>query len=152
MGSYFLSSIWTYILLFDMIVLWVQVFGVYPTLEIVHLLYAPPLLVHECSHLVVLASLLSVLTLGVHQVCLGRLKIGFLVVLGPPNVFHQFLKMVPQYLDVLVPMLSLPQPMRINLMKIRMTSWCDGGRTVMYPQPFTLLLFSHISGDTCSAP
>ena len=67
-------------------VLWVQVFGVYSPLDMVHLLSAPSLVLHECLPLVVLASFISVAPLEVHQVCLGGIGILLPVVLGPPTV------------------------------------------------------------------
>ena len=129
---------------------WVYVFGVYPPLELVNWLSTSPLVVHECSPLVVLDDLLYISPLQVHQFCLCVIETGLPVVLIIPTVFHQLLKMAPQALDVVVPLLSLLQTAQIDRLKIWMKSWCYGGRTLLYPQPCTLLLCLHISGDTGS--
>ena len=82
-------------------------FDVYPPLDLVHSSPFPPLAVHECPPLVVMAAFLSVPPLEVHQVFKGELEIGLPVVLGLPTVFRQFLQMLPQDFDIVVNLLSL---------------------------------------------
>ena len=82
-------------------------FFVYSPLDMVNWFFSPPLVVQECSHLVVLDSLLSIPPLGVYKVCSCGIETGLPIVLGVPTVFPQFLQMVPQYFYVLIPLLSL---------------------------------------------
>ena len=70
----------------------VHVFGVYPHLDLVYLLYTPPLVVQECLTLVVMANFLSVPPLYVHQVCPGKLSMGFPFVSFIPTVLNQLFK------------------------------------------------------------
>ena len=93
-------------------------------------------MVHECPYLLVLAALLSVPPLNINYVCLSGLEIGLTVVLGQPNLFHQFLQMVPQDLDVVVALLSLIHPVRLNMLMTWIEYWCDRGRTLLYPNPY----------------
>ena len=93
-------------------------FGVYPPLDLVHGFYTPTLVVQECPPLVVLADLISVPPLEVHQVCSSRLEIELPVVSGLPTVFTQFVQMVPHDLDLLVNFSSLLQLVDHNQLKI----------------------------------
>ena len=55
-------------------------------------------------------------------------------------MFPQFLQMVPLYLDVVVPLLIMQQQVKYKYLKAQMEFWCDEGRTLLYHQPFQLLL------------
>ena len=107
-------------------------------------------MVYDCSPLVVLADFLSVTPLEVYQVCLFRLEIVLSIVLGISTEFPNFLQMVSWDLDVVVALFSLLTPVRLDPMNICMAYLFDGGRTLLYHQPFPLFVCSHIYGDTYS--
>ena len=117
----------------------------------VHWFFYTPFVVQECPPLVVLAYLLSVTPLEVHQFCSVRIEIMLPFVSGIPSAFLIFVQMMTHNLNVVVPLLSLIQPVRHDLLKIWMRFWCDGGEILLYPQKSPLLFCSHISGDTCSS-
>ena len=148
---YWTSSLWTCNLLWEQMVLWVQFLCVYPPLDMVHWFSSPPLVVQECQPLVVVTPLMSVPPFRVHRVCSGGLETGLPVVLDIPTVFPLFVKMVPKYLCVVVPMLSLQQTAKRNYLKTWVAFWCNEGRTILYHQTFQILLLSYIHGYTCSA-
>ena len=79
--------------------------------------FAPPLMVQECSPLVVLDPFISVPLLEVNQVYSGGLEIWFPAVLGIPNEFPQFVQMVPHDLDVVVYLLNMKNPARRDNLK-----------------------------------
>ena len=76
-GYYFISSLYPFTLLFDAMIWWVQVFSVYPPLDLVHWFSSSTLVVHEFSSLMVMDSLLSVPLLEVHQVWFGVFRLCF---------------------------------------------------------------------------
>ena len=88
-----------------------------PTLVDVVFFFAPPLMVQECSPLVVLDPFISVPPLEVNQVYSGGLEIWFPAVLGIPNEFPQFVQMVPHDLDVVVYLLNMKNPARRDNLK-----------------------------------
>ena len=144
-GQYWLYSIWDCILWWEQMVWREQVFCMHPSLKIVHWLLSPTLVVQECPPLVVMSPLhfvlaLSVPPLEVRQVCSGGLETRLKFVLELPTVFPQFMRMVPQDLDVVIPMLSLKQPERCDQQKTWMTFLCDTGITLLYHQLFQILL------------
>ena len=59
------------------------------------------------------ASLAVCYNHGVATYFSGGIETGLPFVLGLPTVFNQCVKMVPQYLDVVVPLLSLQHPVRL---------------------------------------
>ena len=65
-----------------------------------------------------MSAFLSVIPLEVHQVCSGDIEIWLKFVSGLLTVFPQFLKIVPQDLDVVLPLLIMLQPVRRDQLKI----------------------------------
>ena len=90
--------------------------------------------------MVVLAAILFFSTLVDTSVFFGRIEEGLPVVLGLPTVFTQSMKMVPNYLDVVVPLLSLMHPVRCDKTNTQMEFCCDEGRTLRYHQTFQIFL------------
>ena len=102
--SYWHSYLVFFIFSCENTVWWLQMFCVYPPLEMVHWFFAPPLVVIDPLHSVMV---MSVPTLEMQQFCSGGFETGLYVVLGLPTFLHQFLKMVPQYWDAVMLLLSL---------------------------------------------
>ena len=99
----------------QVMVRWVQVFCVYPPLDMVQLFYVPTLGVQEFPPLVVMdplhfLRLMSVPPFEAHQVCSGGLGTGLQVVFGFPDWFLQCVKMVTWDCYVVIPPLSMQEP------------------------------------------